>query len=89
MTKKIRINGDTFEAICKKQESCITCPLLLGRIIEDDDTYDYHARKICAKKYQKEIITCISALFEEAQNQPKEYELDEEDWSDNNDIKRN
>ena len=83
MPKSILINSDTFEAICKKQESCSTCPLLLGRIIEDDDTYDYHARKICAKEYQENIITCMSALIEEAQKKSKEYELDEEDWNSN------
>lgn len=62
---EIKINKETFERICKKQNHCSECPLLITKIVEDDDTYDYHARKICAKDYSEQVLDCLAALLEE------------------------
>lgn len=44
-----------LEDLCSKFDDCRRCPLLMNLFVEDDETYDYHKKIICYKKYANKI----------------------------------
>lgn len=62
------ITLEQVEEICRKQDNCKKCPLLIKRIVEDDPEYDYHVRIVCYK-YSYEKIKEAEKYIKENSNE--------------------
>ena len=51
----MELNKENVEKVCRKQNSCKTCPLLITKFVEDDPVYDYHTRIVCYKQLFEKI----------------------------------